>query len=68
MGTTPRTSTSRDFATRLLQEEKVAVVPGTAFGRAGEGHVRCCYATDEKNLRIAMERITNFAARCRAAR
>ncbi len=56
---------SREFATRLLHEEKVAVVPGTAFGSAGEGHVRCCYATDEKNLRIALERIGNFASRCR---
>jgi len=58
--------TSREFATRLLEEEKVAVVPGTAFGKAGEGFVRCCYATDEKNLAIALERIAAFAARHRA--
>jgi aminotransferase len=57
--------TSRDFATRLLEEEKVAVVPGTAFGKAGEGFVRCCYATDEKNLAIALDRIAAFAARHR---
>jgi aminotransferase len=55
--------TSREFSTKLLAEEKVAVVPGTAFGVAGEGFVRCCYATDEKNLAIALERIGNFAAR-----
>ena len=58
--------TSREFATRLLEEEKVAVVPGTAFGKAGEGFVRCCYATDEKNLAIALERMAAFAARHRA--
>jgi aminotransferase len=58
--------TSREFATRLLEEEKVAVVPGTAFGKAGEGFVRCCYATDEKNLAIALDRIAAFAERHRA--
>ena len=58
--------TSREFATRLLEEEKVAVVPGTAFGKAGEGFVRCCYATDEKNLAIALERMAAFAARHKA--
>ena len=56
--------TSREFSTKLLEEEKVAVVPGTAFGaEAGEGFVRCCYATDEKNLAIALDRIAQFAAR-----
>ena len=59
--------TSREFATRLLEEEKVAVVPGTAFGKAGEGFVRCCYATDETNLAIALDRISAFAARHRAS-
>ncbi len=58
--------TSREFSMRLLEEEKVAVVPGTAFGKAGEGFVRCCYATDEKNLGIALDRIAAFAARHRA--
>ena len=58
---------SRDFATRLLEEEKVAVVPGTAFGKAGEGFVRCCYATDETNLAVALDRISAFAARHRAS-
>src|SRR4030067_2928541 len=36
--------TSEEFAERLLREEKVAVVPGAAFGQCGEGHVRCCHA------------------------
>lgn len=57
--------TSREFATKLLEEEKVAVVPGTAFGKAGEGFVRACYATDEKNLAIALDRIAAFAQRHR---
>jgi aminotransferase len=57
--------TSREFATKLLEEEKVAVVPGTAFGKAGEGFVRTCYATDEKNLAIALDRIAAFAQRHR---
>ncbi len=57
--------TSREFATKLLEEEKVAVVPGTAFGKAGEGFVRCCYATEEKKLAIALDRIADFAARHR---
>ncbi len=55
--------TSREFATKLLEEEKVAVVPGTAFGKAGEGFVRCCYCTSEEKLAIALERIGNFAKR-----
>ncbi len=55
--------TSREFATKLLQEESVAVVPGTAFGKCGEGFVRCCYATDAKLLETAMERMANFVQR-----
>lgn len=55
--------TSREFATKLLQEESVAVVPGTAFGKCGEGFVRCCYATDPKMLEIAMERMAAFVQR-----
>lgn len=57
--------TSEDFATRLLTEEKVAVVPGTAFGDSGEGFVRCSYAYSVKNIEIALERIGNFVARHR---
>jgi Aspartate/tyrosine/aromatic aminotransferase len=41
----------------------VAVVPGTAFGEAGEGHVRCCYATSEAELREALVRIERFVNR-----
>ena len=58
--------TSREFATRLLEEEKVAVVPGTAFGPCAEGFVRACYATDDKQLAIALDRIVAFAGRHRA--
>ena len=58
---------SREFAQRLLEEEKVAVVPGTAFGKAGEGFVRCCYATDDQNLATALGRIKAFAGRHRVS-
>jgi len=58
---------SREFAQRLLEEEKVAVVPGTAFGTAGEGFVRCCYATDDRNLATALGRIKAFAGRHRVS-
>ncbi len=51
---------SEDFATNLLKEEKVAVVPGTAFGDSGEGFVRCSYAYSIRNIEIALERIGNF--------
>jgi aminotransferase len=48
------------FAEKLLQEEKVAVVPGTAFGECGEGYVRCCYATSMPELEEALVRIRRF--------
>jgi len=48
---------SRDFSLRLLREKKVAVVPGSAFGVSGEGHVRCSYATALDQIKIAIERI-----------
>jgi aminotransferase len=51
---------SKEFATRLLQEEKVAVVPGTAFSEFGEGYVRCAYATSFENIEEAMNRIEKF--------
>ena len=54
---------SRDFAMRLLEEEKVAVVPGTAFGPSGEGFVRCSYATSLEQIKIAMERMAAFVPR-----
>lgn len=58
--------TSDEFATRLLQEEKVAVVPGTAFGDCGEGFLRISYAYSLDNLKIAMEKIGHFIERLRA--
>ncbi len=56
---------SREFALRLLEEEKVAVVPGSAFGECGEGFVRCAYATSLENLKEAMARLERFARRLR---
>jgi len=55
--------TSEEFAERLLHEEKVAVVPGNAFGDCGEGYVRCSYATGLPQIQQAMERMANFMAR-----
>ena len=57
--------TSEEFATRLLKEEKVAVVPGTAFGACGEGFLRISYAYSLENLKIAIERIQDFVERLR---
>lgn len=51
---------SRDFAKRLLQEKKVAVVPGSAFGTCGEGFVRCAYATGLEDIEEAMVRVKDF--------
>lgn len=51
---------SRDFALQLLEEKKVAVVPGTAFGPSGEGYVRCSYATALDQIKIAVSRISDF--------
>ncbi|MBE5895989.1 MAG: aminotransferase class I/II-fold pyridoxal phosphate-dependent enzyme [Lachnospiraceae bacterium] len=58
--------TSDEFATRLLQEEKVAVVPGTAFGDCGEGFLRISYAYSIENLKLALGRIEKFIERLRA--
>lgn len=55
--------TSDEFATRLLQEEKVAVVPGTAFGDCGEGYLRISYAYSLKSLKEALGRIERFVSR-----
>jgi aminotransferase len=52
--------TSDQFAEQLLRKESVAVVPGSAFGQAGEGHVRCCYATSEAEIKEAIVRIERF--------
>ncbi|HLQ48395.1 MAG TPA: aminotransferase class I/II-fold pyridoxal phosphate-dependent enzyme, partial [Candidatus Dormibacteraeota bacterium] len=53
------------FAERLLTEEKVAVIPGSAFGPSGAGHVRMCYATSYERLEEALTRIGRFVARLR---
>ena len=58
--------TSDEFATRLLQEEKVAVVPGTAFGDCGEGYLRISYAYSLENLKVALGRLSHFIQRLRA--
>ena len=52
--------TSEEFATRLLQEEKVAVVPGDAFGKCGEGYLRISYAYSIDNLKTALDRVEKF--------
>ena len=57
--------TSEEFATKLLMEEKVAVVPGTAFGDCGEGYLRISYAYSLDNLKMAIERIKHFVERLR---
>lgn len=57
--------TSRDFSMKLLKEKKVAVVPGTAFGSGGEGHVRCSFATALDQIKIAMERMAEFCSELR---
>lgn len=52
--------TSEEFAEKLLAEEKVAVVPGTAFGECGEGFIRISYAYSLDNLKTALERLQRF--------
>ena len=52
--------TSMEFAKKLLMSEKVAVVPGTAFGECGEGFIRCSYATSMDGIKMAMEKIEKF--------
>jgi aminotransferase len=54
------------FAERLLTEEHVAVIPGSAFGPSGEGHVRACYATSYEKLEEAIARIGRFVERHKA--
>ena len=57
--------TSEEFAERFLQEEKVAVVPGTAFGDCGEGYLRISYAYSLDNLKLAIGKLANFVERLR---
>jgi aminotransferase len=64
--TTATGLSSETFATDLLAEERVAVIPGSAFGPSGEGHVRACYATSYEQLADALGRIGRFVDRHRA--
>jgi len=57
---------SEEFAEKLLLEEKVAVVPGSAFGKCGEGYVRCCYATSLADIEEALIRMKRFVEKHRA--
>lgn len=52
--------TSEEFAEKLLMEEKVAVVPGSAFGQYGEGYIRCCYAAALPEIEEALKRMGSF--------
>jgi aminotransferase len=57
--------TSKQFAVQLLEQEKVACVPGGAFGVSGEGYLRCCFATSLAQIQIATEKIARFVERVR---
>jgi aminotransferase len=59
--------TSDEFTERLIREEKVAVVPGNAFGPSGEGHVRMCYATSYEKIEEALGRMERFLGRLHEA-
>jgi aminotransferase len=54
---------SEEFASRLLMEEKVVVIPGNVFGACGEGHLRCAYAVSQREIKEALERIGRFLER-----
>ncbi|HOB99790.1 MAG TPA: aminotransferase class I/II-fold pyridoxal phosphate-dependent enzyme [Verrucomicrobiota bacterium] len=56
---------SKEFAVRLLDREKVACVPGSAFGPSGEGYLRCCFATALDRIEVAMERMARFVKELR---
>ena len=57
--------TSDQFATKLLQDQKIAVVPGTAFGACGEGFLRISYAYSLENLKTALNRMEKFVIKLR---
>ncbi|MEZ3468890.1 MAG: aminotransferase class I/II-fold pyridoxal phosphate-dependent enzyme, partial [Schaedlerella sp.] len=59
---------SDEFATRLLKEERVAVVPGSAFGECGEGFLRISYAYSLEDLKTALGRLEHFIRRLRNER
>jgi aminotransferase len=52
-----------EFCERLLEEEQVAVIPGSAFGRSGAGFIRASYATSDQNIDVALERMQRFMMR-----
>ena len=52
--------TSEQFCDGLLASKKVVTVPGSAFGAAGEGHIRCCYATSMEHIEEAMRRVGDY--------
>jgi aminotransferase len=52
--------TSKEFALKLLEQQQVACVPGSAFGASGEGYLRCCFATALEKIEIAAERMSRF--------
>ena len=54
---------SKEFAVKLLETERVACVPGSAFGPSGEGYLRCCFATALDQIQIATERIARFVGK-----
>ena len=54
---------SMEFCERLLAEEKVAVIPGTAFGACGEGFIRCSYAYALEDIKECLKRISQFVIR-----
>ena len=56
---------SWDFAMKLLDEQGVVVVPGTAFGNSGEGFIRISYATSMETISESLNRMNDFAIRCR---
>ena len=60
--------TSEEFVTRFLEEERVAMVPGSAFGDCGEGYLRISYASSMENLKIAMGRLKRFVKKLRSER
>ena len=56
---------SKDFALKLLEQEKVACVPGSAFGACGQGFLRCCFATSLEQIQVATERMARFVAKAK---
>jgi aminotransferase len=54
---------SMEFCKRLLEEEKVAVIPGNAFGTCGEGYIRCSYAYSKEIITECLGKIANFVRR-----